>query len=441
MIDNQQIIEYSSTLDLDFLRTVPVLAKGRHKRGEKRSDRSYLNFVTAFDIETTNVPDLKESFMYIWQWQLDNIMTVIGRKWSDFAEMMSRICEILNDRDCALVVYVHNLSFEWQYLKSWIPVDKVMALDERKILSFLSGPVEFRCSYLHANMGLDKYLKYMNVPDQKLTLDYNTVRYPDSVLSDDELQYAVNDVRGLVQALKTEMKRDKDDLNSIPLTSTGYIRRIARERLAGYIRYIKPMLPDLDQFHMLRAEFRGGNTHAHRMNAGKIISNSIFPIYGVDISSSYPYQLLSRKFPGEFVLRDISHFELALKYKKAFLASVRFYDVCLKDPLWGCPYLAEAKCDNVVFYDNAPEWQQTDNGRILTAKYLEAVVNEIDFAILESEYTFSYEIVRLYTARKAYLPDKFRQLIMEEYTAKTALKGGDEYLYSKTKNRFNSLYG
>ena len=437
MEEKQSIIEYTSGLDLECIRTAPKLPKGRRRR----SERPYIDLVTAFDIETTNVPDLKESFMYIWQMQFDNLFTVIGRKWSDFSDMIRRISDILNDRECGLVCYVHNLSFEWQYIKSWIPVDKVLALDDRKILTFLSGPVEFRCSYLHANMGLDKYLKYMGVPDQKLTLDYNKIRYPDTPLSDAELQYAVNDVRGLVQAIKTEMKRDKDDLYTVPLTSTGYIRRIARDRLAGYIRYIKPMFPDLDTFHMLRAEFRGGNTHAHRMNAGKIITNDIYPIYSVDISSSYPSQLLRNKYPGEFVLRDVSHFEIAMKYKKAFLASVRLYDVCLKNPLWGCPYLAEAKCDNVVYYDNIPEWRQTDNGRILQAKYLEAVFNEIDFAILESEYTFKYEITRLYTARKSYLPDKFRDLIMEEYTAKTALKDGDEYLYSKIKNRFNSLYG
>lgn len=123
-----------------------------------------------------------------------------------------------------------------------------------------------------------------------------------------------------------------------------------------------------------------------------------------------------------------------MKYGKACLMSVHLSNVRLKDPAWGCPYIAKAKCDTII---NGTY----DNGRVLTADDIIAVYNEIDFVILESEYDFEFEILELYVARKQKLPKSFRDLILSEYEAKTQLKGGDAYRYGKVKNRFNALYG
>lgn len=438
------IIEYTPATDLSIIADAEVLPKGRKKRGAF----PYLNLICAFDIETTNVPELKRSFMYIWQLQIEDL-TIIGRQWSDFQSCINRINELLTEREAGLVIWVHNLSFEFMYLKSWIPIENLRAMDTRKVLAFESGHIEFRCSFMHSNMSLRKYLEAMNVEAKKTTLDYNKRRYPDTVLTPEELEYCVNDVRGLVQALRIEMQKDKDNLYTIPLTSTGYIRRPARKSLYAYQKYIKPMLPTYDILLPQKEEFRGGNTHGHRHYAQKILiydpesedPYERLPLYGVDISSSYPAQLLRERYPGEFYKRDLKHFEIAVKYRKAFLARIRLYNVNLKNPLWGCPYIAEAKCKIVSYYSDKPKWSQVDNGRVLSAEYIEMTVNEIDFVILESEYTFEYEITELWTARKSYLPDNFRALIMDEYRAKTALKGVDDYVYGKRKGRFNSLYG
>ena len=433
-------IRYSDGVDLSLIRDAPALPQGRKRRGRL----PYKDLVCAFDIETTNYAEKHESFMYVWQLCIDDKITIVGRYWWEFRRLFNDINKILTNANNMLVVYVHNLSFEEMFLKSIIPIQNLQALDTRKVLRFESNNLEFRCSYMHANMSLAKYLENMGVEDQKLSYDYNKIRYPDTELTHEEILYCIHDVTGLVQALKKEMLRDGDDLYTIPLTSTGYIRRKAKDALKGYQRYIRPMLPDLEEMLMLREEFRGGNTHGHRMNTGKIISakpSRGLGIHGVDISSSYPTQLIREKYPGQFIKRDPGHIRIALQYKKSFIALFRLYNVCLKKPLWGCPYIARAKCSKLKLFDQIPEYRQIDNGRVLMAEYIEAVYNEIDFAILESEYTFRYEVVTLYTARRSYLPDKFRALILEEYQAKTALKGLDEYRYGKAKNRFNSLYG
>ena len=312
-------------------------------------------------------------------------------------------------------------------------------MDDRKILYFRSGKLEFRCTYIHSNMSLDKYLQHLDVKSKKVKgFDYTKKRYFFSELSKDELHYCVNDVRGLVQAYTKEMELDGDDLYSIPYTSTGYARREAKKTLYGYQKYIKPMLPDLEVFNALRLAYRGGNTHAHRYNANKIISaTDQTPLCSWDISSSYPAAMLTGLFPKKFTRKAPSCFENEYHDDKACLMKIRLTDLRLRNPDYGIPYIPKAKCTYIgkgaVF----------DNGRVLSLRndFLELYITEIDFEIISWEYDFEYQIIELWTASKAPLPDKFKALIMEMYEKKTELKGGDEYMYGKYKNLINSLYG
>lgn len=417
----------------DWLEDLQILPKG-HKQRSKGI--YYLDSFITFDIETTNLYDIGQNIMYIWQCQVSEDLTVIGRTWDEYREFIKGINSRISNDKVRLVCYVHNLSYEFQYLKTVVPVDQVFALDPRKVLKFISGHIEYRCSYLHSNMSLDRFLNTLNVENKKTELDYSVTRYPWTVLTDKELEYCVNDVKGLRQALVKEMERDGDDLYTIPLTSTGYVRREARQALAGYRRYIHRILPDPEVFDYLRMAFRGGNTHANRYNSNKLISASEgHPINSYDISSSYPSVLMSEKYPGKFVEHDPKYFRLLLDQDRACLFQVHMFDVKLKDPDWGCPYISKSKClqiDGGIF----------DNGRVLSADAISAVITEIDFVIMESEYDFDFEIVKLFSAIKQELPYKFKDLLMQMYRDKTLLKGSsDDYLYTKTKNKFNSYYG
>ena len=72
--------------------------------------RHYIGITTAFDIETTLIDDIKQSIMYIWQWQFGEDYTVIGRTWDEFLELQKRIKEVLREERW-LVVYVYDLSY------------------------------------------------------------------------------------------------------------------------------------------------------------------------------------------------------------------------------------------------------------------------------------------------------------------------------------------
>ena len=171
--------------------------------------------------------------MYIWQFQVGTGITIIGRYWDEFVVLLELIAGALGP-DERIVVYDHNLSYEWSFLHDmkvlgpYVDDESVFCLKPRKVCKFLcfDNKIEFRCSYIHSNMGLDDFTKKMQVKHQKLSgeeFDYSKTRYPWTELSDRELEYAANDVIGLVEAIQKEMEVDHDDLYSIPLTSTGYV--------------------------------------------------------------------------------------------------------------------------------------------------------------------------------------------------------------------------
>lgn len=405
------------------------------QKTKSRKKVKYIDLIGAFDIETTNIDKYKQAVMYIWQFQLGPQWTVIGRTWPEFVAFINKLQEYVPE-ETYFVIYVHNLSFEFQFIKSVLPIDEVFAMDDRKILRVRSGKLEFRCSYIHSNMSLDRFLKAMDVKDKKVKgFDYSKKRYPWTRLSDAEIKYCINDVRGLVQAIQIEMDRDGDDLYTIPMTSTGYSRRLAKVALGGYRRYIKGMLPDLDCFQALRRAFRGGDTHANRYNANLIIDSArVGSINSWDISSSYPAVMLTERFPRKLIRQDVKLFESEYKHGKACLIHIYMENVRLHDKRFGSPYIPKAKCESLA-------GAVLDNGRVLSADHMDMFITEIDFEILAEEYDFDYSILELWTGTKSKLPDKFRDLLLQTYVEKTQLKGQDAYMYTKKKNLFNSYYG
>ena len=425
----------------DWLYEIPLV---KRKSGNQRTKKrmKYKDLITAFDIETTRLADIEQSIMYIWQWQFGDEYTVVGRTWEQFETFQRKLANILDDS--VLVVFVHNLSYEFQFLRGIynFQPDEVFAVKSRKVLKCnMHEHFEFRCSYIHSNMNLDTYTKKMGVKHKKLTgtFDYNKLRYPWTELTDDEIAYCVHDVQGLVEAIEIEMKHDGDNLYTFPLTSTGYVRRDAKKAMSEVSQsFIKGQLADYEIYKILREAFRGGNTHANRYYADYTLHH----VHSADRSSSYPDVMCNCKFPiSEFYrLGNIPYEEVIKmigKRQKACLMRVAITGVYLKRIDWGCPYLSLSKCRYV-------ENPLIDNGRIISADYLETTITDIDLKILLSEY--SWKDIKFFdfaTARYGYLPKPLIQTICQYYHYKTELKNveGQELLYMKSKNKLNSLYG
>ena len=452
-----QIYKYN---ELDIYREITKSGMIERKpRARKPSPAAVdiMNVVCAFDIETSTItiPDSAgepavHSFMYVWQFQIDD-KTIVGRTWEEFQSLVLLIktacARIKKEKQLPelpiIIVWVHNLAYEFQYLSGIYPFnnDECFFRDVRKpIYCRMCGCIEFRCSYIQTNMSLSHLTRQLGVK-QKLSgqkYDYSKVRFPWTPLTDYELEYCVTDVQSLVECMKIKMDNDHDNLQTIPLTSTGYVRRDCREALKPLYLDIKEMLPAESEYRLLRQAFRGGNTHANRKYSGKIVKD----VYSYDMSSCYPAQQLTKKFPmtkwkwldDNLDLKRIKKF-IDLGY--AVVGTYHFEGLRLKTRTT-IPYLSLSKTRSYNF--------RLDNGRILESEVTETTLTEIDLKIVLKQYTFdTMNCLTAMCCQKHYLPEEYREVIRRYYQNKTKLKGvkdpEQEYLYQKSKEKLNGIYG
>ena len=447
------------TIDwFEFFKSYGLVSRAKRQRRNKGSD--LVNVYSAFDIETSTVKLSNDStdyhaFMYIWQFQIEEYL-IKGRTWDEWIEFLLILQEALDrygkemktPKIPMMVCWIHNAAFEFAFISGIYNFsdEECFFRDARKPIYFrMFQAFEFRCSYIQTNLSLKALTKQTGVP-LKLSgqkFDYSKVRFSWTELSEYEEEYTTTDVSSLVQAMKYRVQRGGDTLLTVPLTSTGYVRRECKAALKDRYLEINELKPYKGKngeriYRLLRACFRGGNTHANRYHVGKICND----VYSYDIASSYPTQQLTKKFPmkpfkwldGDMSIERVFMF-IGLGY--AVVGEYHFTGLRLKNPDEPIPYISLARCEALDF--------RVDNGRILKAGYLEISLTEIDLEIILDTYEFEkMEIVQCMVAKKDYLPPEYRAVIQDYYDKKTALKGDDtddgKYMYTKSKNMLNSVY-
>lgn len=430
--------EYLSSI----IRDIPI---ARNYNRRKKVDKTlFRNCMCAFDIETTYLDEIEQSIMYIWQFAVmdlrtDNIWYCFGRTWDEFIELLN---SFYHD-GITIMIWVHNLSYEFQFLRHWLPFvkDKVFSLKSRKVVRADIDGIQFRCSYIQTNKSLDAFTKDMGVVHQKLSgviFDYSKKRFPWTEMTQEELQYCCNDVVGLLEAMRVRMKMENDTLYSLPLTSTGYVRRLAKNAMKSYnYNQLHAMMCNEDVYRLLRLEFRGGDTHANRYHVNQILEN----VASFDRASSYPDVMLNYRFPMSAftprMITDIEELERKCKVRDCcFIAVFTITHLQQRDIYYGAPYLSLDKAVEI-------SGQVVDNGRVLSADKAVYVFNDIDWKIVKSEYVGEVEISQVYIAKYGYLPRAFRDLVIDLFHKKTSLKNveGQELNYMRIKELINSLYG
>lgn len=339
-----------------------------------------------------------------------------------------------------IAVYVHFLSYEFQFIKSFFKWKNILARDERRIISAETDGFIFRCSYFLSNMSLAKFMQAENVPEeyQKTTLDFNIRRFPWTELTDEEKTYMKNDVVGLYMALQRRIQDCRNqDINYLPYTSTGYVRRMVRKSMFTNVKNILDFKEDrlsFTCFELLESAFRGGNTHCNRFYAGKTVKN----VHSIDIASSYPYEMLTKEYPQKFFplkTKSLKDFYFFKKLGYAIVFTISFKDIMLKSDVY-VPYIPYSKCRLTTGKT------LQDNGRVFKSEYLQMDITEIDFDIIMDQYTFSeFKISNCWIAKKKPLPDEFKDVIKYLFEQKCKLKGKDDYYYARSKALLNSMYG
>lgn len=438
--------------------TVLKLVRPNFRFSYSNKKHKYFNVPCSFDIETSsffrstgNGEQEKVAIMYEWTFGIYGAV-IVGHEWEEFINMLNVLCcELKLTELKRLIIYVHNLSYEFQFMRKWFKWDKVFSLKSRKpIYALTDNGVEFRCSYLLSGYSLAKLgddLRTYNVKKLVGALDYEKIRHNKTTLTDDEIAYCVNDVKVVMAYIAERMEQDRGIAN-IPLTKTGYVRNYCRNscfyeqgvkrkesfKRVRYMEVMKGLRLTPDEYDQLKRAFQGGFTHANPFYSRKIVKD----VTSFDFTSSYPSVMLSEKFP-------MSSSEcIKITSKEQFYHNLKLY-CCLFDvefiglqsKLWYENYLSESRCrvvKNCV----------VNNGRVVSADHLITTLTEQDFIIVKRFYTWEHLNIGTFRRyKKDYLPTDFVKAILKLYSDKTTLKGveGKEIEYLKSKEMLNSCYG
>ena len=171
--------------------------------------RGFWNIPCAFDIETSsffqqleNGEEQKIAVMYVWTASIGGYV-IMGRTWHEFVIFIDALVRgFKTDLEHRLVIYVHNLAFDFSFFRKWLEWKNVFSLDNRKpVYAVTVDGIEFRCSYLLSGYKLSKvaeHLQRTNIKKLVGDLDYALLRHSKTELSEQEKQYCVNDVQIVV---------------------------------------------------------------------------------------------------------------------------------------------------------------------------------------------------------------------------------------------------
>lgn len=228
--------------------------------------------------------------MYIWMFGINDDV-YYGRTYEEFKEFLQFIEISTNSYDVKKIIYVHNLSFEFQFLRNILQFDKVMARKSRKIMkcSILNMNYEFRCTLMMTNCKLEKLPQVYQLDVEKLVgnLDYSKMRHTKTMLTKKELAYCENDCLVVYKYITRELQQ-YSKIKQIPLTSTGHVRREFKDLITKDYDYRnkvrRAISTDGHIYNLLVEAFAGGYTHANWIYADTIIKN----VSSYDFTSSYP---------------------------------------------------------------------------------------------------------------------------------------------------------
>lgn len=408
---------------------------------------SFYNVPCAFDIEVSSFyyNEEKNASMYIWQFGILNWVTY-GRTWEEYQNFLAVLSEVLGlSEDMRLVVYVHNLAYEWQFVRKILKWDKVFFLDERKPVYAITGGYEFRCSLKLSSKSLAKvgedlvkYKEHKHVGD----LDYQLNRFHSTPLTDEELGYCEADIRVLLAYIQEKIETDKQ-IDYIPLTNTGYVRNHCRKacfkRYKDYKRLMSELTLDADEYSQLKRGFAGGFTHANARYVAEGKEKPLENVGSFDFTSSYPAVMLTEQFPMS-KSKLIGHIDDWNQFHYYLNNYCCLFDVTLTNVFPKVDYDHPISRSKLIKFEGITE----DNGRIVSADLMSLTMTEQDWFVFDSFYNYEHIEVRMFRIyEKRFLPKPFYRAILELYKKKTILKDveGEEINYMISKNMLNAAYG
>lgn len=425
----------------------------------------YIPTVMSFDIETTSYTTWETvekkdgttqrvcTGKHAWMYCAD-ICTQYGdefyhrhcRTWQEVVNIFDNLSKPCGSNEY-YVIYVHNLSYEFQFMKDWMDLYDIFARKAHNVLRCRYKQIEFRDSLALANCKLEKLPKNEQLSVMKLVgnLDYNKIRHFKTPITKDEWAYQDADTE-IVCLYVTKKLKEYGSFSEIPMTSTGEVRYLFRKKLGASLEKVhdlavKYSAQTKELQNLLLQIYAGAYTHANFQIIEKILKD----LGCWDIASSYPFQMVARKYPTNWIhlkpelLNTMDFWEhLYEKYPPSEYAWA--FTVCMEK-------LNAKHCHNTLSEHKALSISKDciiDNGRIVKANYARFSFNELDWEVVNNFYDMeSFVIEDMYISKKEYLPKEIVSVILDLFRQKTELKNKPEDVdnYNRSKARINGIYG
>lgn len=349
-------------------------------------------------------------------------------------------------------IFYHNLSYDWVFLRQFYmgqfgePVRQLNTKPHYPISIEFDNGIILRDSLILAQRSLAKWADDLGVEHKKAVnaWDYDKIRNQGGNFTPSELTYIEHDTLSGVECIDAMRGTLKKHICTLPYTATGIVRehfRMVAKKNRGREWFLRQAL-DYEDVGLSEDVYHGGYTHQNRFLKNTLIDAAYTggePVRCWDIASSYPFALISEKYPdSKFVKYPDCRPEDIIKASEnyAFMFILDLYEVKLKDPLTPMPILQYSKAKTIN--------ELCDNGRIISADFVEIAICDVDLKLIAEQYTWNAEYTKCINVRvttKDYLPRWFTDFVYDLFRDKTMLKGGDPVLYALAKSKLNSCYG
>lgn len=413
---------------------------------------NYWDLKCGFDIETTTYID--RAYMYIWQIGINN-KAFYGNTWEEFNDCLNIInCYIdyLNrqkakekhkkDFKAQAICFIHNIAFEWQFVRKEIPVTDVFLKSLREPLYFESDNIKFLDSFQITHMSLAKLAKrYCTTQKMVGDIDYTILRNATDGknLTDKEKKYCENDVLILCEFAEYYFNKYISN-NELIYTETSIVRHSLKKAFKEQNQITKQdifeMYPKSFNEYLMYMEylFAGGWVKSSVDAFGKILSN----IKCKDITSSYPAQIAHRYYP-------VSKFKsIKIDSKQMFNNMLNKYCCILDVTLFNVKKTTIHSIISTSKIVNTDTGRiLVDNGRIAEVEKVRLLMTELDWNIFNKFYDYDkFKIIinSFKIAVRGKLPSYVVSTMLDAYERKEELKlQGKDYFNEKCF--VNMFYG
>lgn len=468
-----KVVEFESSLSFDeWCYVAGALANGKtesyrekNENGETVVRRFYADLVCTFDTETTSAAVkgsetitgkeyakltadeqaewTKTAWVYAWMFGFGS-RCYVGRDLKSFRKFMRELRKV---QRAGLVVYVHNLSFDFEFMQNVLRFVKVFARDKHQPMKARDEFCnEWRDSLVLSGYSLEQVGKQLDekkhpgIKKKVGDLDYDKIRTPETELTPEEWGYCVGDIEVLSAYISDELET-YGSFKRIPLTSTGKVRQDVRNKTLrnkktgnAYKALVQGLqIEGPEEYEQLKRAFQGGFTHAGNL----WVNETLESVRSMDFTSSYPAQMVMQLFPMSSAVKV---YGLTVEQMQKDAGGLYVFDFTvegLRDVFGYDHFWSVSKTTEIT-------GQALDNGRVISCESMSGTMTSIDFRTFSAVYEWDKFVVynvRRYAAAR--LPREFVDAILSYYEAKTKLKGLPEFLaeYQHGKGMLNGLFG